>query len=54
MIYLDNAATTAMDSEVIAALQFYMRDQFANSGGVYSIGLDAKNKIDLIKFDLIT
>ena len=46
MIYLDNAATTAMDSEVIAALQFYMRDQFANSGAVYGLGLDAKNKIE--------
>ena len=46
MIYLDNAATTAMDPEVIAELQFYMRDQFANSGAVYGLGLDAKNKIE--------
>ena len=46
MIYLDNAATTAMDSEVIATLQFYMHDQFANSGAVYGLGLDAKNKIE--------
>ena len=46
MIYLDNAATTAMDPEVIATLQFYMRDQFANSGAVYGLGLDAKNKIE--------
>ena len=46
MIYLDNAATTPMDPEIIASLQDYMRDQFANSGGVYSIGLDAKNKIE--------
>ncbi len=46
MIYLDNAATTPMDPEIIASLQGYMRDQFANSGAVYGIGLDAKNKIE--------
>ena len=46
MIYLDNAATTPMDPEIIASLQDCMRDQFANSGAVYGIGLDAKNKID--------
>jgi len=46
MIYLDNAATTPMDPEIIALLQDYMRDQFANSGAVYGIGLDAKNKIE--------
>lgn len=46
MIYLDNAATTPMDPEVIAALQGYMCDQFANSGAVYGLGLDAKNKIE--------
>ena len=35
-----------MDSEINASLQEYMRDQFANSGAVYGIGLDAKNKIE--------
>ena len=46
MIYLDNAATTPVDPEIIGSLQDYMRDQFANSGTVYGIGLDAKNKIE--------
>ena len=46
MIYLDNAATTPMEPEIIASLEGYMRDQFANSGAVYGIGLDAKNKIE--------
>jgi cysteine desulfurase len=35
-----------MDPEIIGSLQDYMRDQFANSGTVYGIGLDAKNKIE--------
>lgn len=46
MIYLDSAATTPMDPEIISSLQEYMRDQFANSGAVYGIGLDAKKKIE--------
>lgn len=46
MIYLDNAATTPMDPDILATLQGCMRDQFANSGAVYGIGLDAKKKIE--------
>jgi len=46
MIYLDNAATTLMDPEIISSLQEYMQDYFANSGAVYEIGLDAKKKIE--------
>ena len=46
MIYLDSAATTPMDPEIISALQDYMRDQFANSGAVYGIGLDSKKRIE--------
>ena len=46
MIYLDNAATTLMDSEIISSLQRYMHDHFANSGAVYEIGLDAKKKME--------
>jgi cysteine desulfurase len=46
MIYLDNAATTSMDPEIITSLHDCMRDQFANSGAVYGIGIDAKKKIE--------
>tara|TARA_B100000686_G_scaffold44218_3_gene46627 strand:- start:5447 stop:6613 length:1167 start_codon:yes stop_codon:yes gene_type:complete len=46
MIYLDNAATTFLDPEINSSLQGYMQDNFANSGAVYEIGLDAKKKID--------
>ena len=46
MIYLDNAATTPMDPEVIDAVQESMRKDFANSGTVYSLGLDARKKIE--------
>jgi cysteine desulfurase len=46
MIYLDNAATTPMDPEVITVVQESMRKDFANSGTVYSLGLDAKKRIE--------
>jgi cysteine desulfurase len=46
MIYLDNAATTPMDPEVIDAVQESMRKDFANSGTVYSLGLDSKRRLE--------
>lgn len=46
MIYLDNAATTPMDPEVIDAVQESMRKDFANSGTVYSLGLEAKQRLE--------
>jgi len=46
MIYLDNAATTPMDSQVIEVITESMRQNFANSGAVYRIGLDAKKGIE--------
>ncbi len=46
MIYLDNAATTPMDSQVIEVVAESMRHDIANSGAVYRIGLDAKKRIE--------
>ncbi len=45
MIYFDNAATTPMDPGVVEVLNESMRRDFANSGTVYKIGLDAHNRI---------
>ena len=46
MIYLDNAATTPMDEDVVGRGHESMRDIFANSGTRYRIGLDAKRLIE--------
>ena len=46
MIYLDNAATTPMDEDVVGRVHESMRDIFANSGTRYRIGLDAKRLIE--------
>ncbi|CCQ91284.1 putative cysteine desulfurase iscS 2 [Nitrospina gracilis 3/211] len=45
MIYLDNAATTPMDPEVIEVMTKSMQEDFGNSGAVYRLGHDAKQKI---------
>ncbi len=49
MIYFDNAATTPMDPEVIEVVSRSMRDDYANSGTVYSAGVDARRKIEQAK-----
>ena len=46
MIYLDNAATTPMDPEVIEVVDASMRRDIANSGAVYRLGLDVKKRIE--------
>ena len=46
MIYLDNAATTPMNEEVLERVQEAMRIHFANSGTPYKTGLDAKGLIE--------
>jgi cysteine desulfurase len=46
MIYLDNAATTPMDPEVIEVVDASMRRDIANSGAVYRLGFDVKKRIE--------
>jgi cysteine desulfurase len=46
MVYLDNAATTPMNEEVVKKVHESMREVFANSGTPYRIGLDAKRLIE--------
>ncbi len=52
MIYLDNAATSPMDPEVVRVVQESMESDFANPGTPYKIGLDAKNKIESAKEEI--
>ncbi len=46
MIYLDHAATTPMDPEVIEVMNRSMREDFANSGTVYSLGVETNRKLE--------
>ena len=52
MIYLDNAATTRMDSRVTDVMRESMDSDFGNSGTVYAIGLDARKKIERAQEDI--
>lgn len=49
MIYLDNAATTMTDPEVVRAMLPYFTDNFGNPSSVYSMGNDVRHAISLAK-----
>ena len=54
MIYLDNAATTPISPKVMDVLKESMDSDFANPGTIYSIGLDAKKKVERAKQDIVS
>jgi cysteine desulfurase len=45
-IYFDNAATTALDKEVLAAMLPYMTEQFGNPSSIYSYGRESRLAIE--------
>ena len=45
-IYLDNAATTALDPEVLDAMMPYLTEKFGNPSSVYSYGRETKMAIE--------
>ena len=45
-IYLDNAATTALDPEVLAAMLPYMQSHFGNPSSIYSYGRETRLAIE--------
>jgi cysteine desulfurase len=45
-IYFDNAATTALDSEVLEAMMPYLTDKFGNPSSIYSYGRESRMAIE--------
>ena len=45
-IYLDYAATTPVDPEVVKAMSPFFTDTFGNPSGTYSYGQEAKGAIE--------
>ncbi len=45
-IYLDNAATTKIDKEVIKAMLPYLTDQYGNPSSIYSLARESKKAIE--------
>ncbi len=45
-VYLDNAATTPLDAEVLEAMLPYMRDQYGNPSSIHSHGRKVRSAIE--------
>ncbi|MEN8868377.1 MAG: aminotransferase class V-fold PLP-dependent enzyme, partial [Flavobacteriales bacterium] len=46
LIYLDNAATTSMDPEVIQVMQSSMKHNFGNPSSTHQFGRKAKSALE--------
>ncbi len=46
MVYLDNAATTALDSDVLDAMQPYFGEHFGNASSVHAYGREARMAVE--------
>ena len=48
-VYLDNAATTPLDPDVIEAMLPFMREKFGNPSSIHSHGREVKSAIELCR-----
>ena len=46
MVYVDNAATTAMSDEAIAAMMPYLKDNYGNPSSMHTVGQRAKEALE--------
>ncbi len=51
-VYLDNAATTPMDPEVLEAMLPYLKDQFGNPSSTHAFGRTTKSAIEKVRKDV--
>lgn len=49
LIYLDNAATTRMEPEVLEAMLPYLKDQYGNPSAIYSLAAKSRSAVDLAR-----
>lgn len=48
-IYLDNAATTAIDPQVVEAMLPYLTEKFGNPSSVYSVGRETRLAVEMAR-----
>jgi len=53
-VYLDNAATTPLDPEVITAMQEFMQLHYGNPSSVHAKGREARVKIETVRKQLVS
>lgn len=51
-VYLDNAATTVIDEEVVAAMQPYIEERYGNPQTPYHLGREAKDAIETARMQV--
>lgn len=49
IIYMDNAATTAVSSEALEVMTPFFKENFGNPSTIYSIGKNAKKELDIAR-----
>ncbi|MEN6325736.1 MAG: cysteine desulfurase family protein [Syntrophomonas sp.] len=52
MIYVDNAATTKIDSDVLAGMMPYLCENYGNASSIYSFGQQARKAIGIARNQL--
>lgn len=45
-VYLDNAATTKLDENVLEKMMPYLKDQYGNASSIYKLGRDSRKAIE--------
>ena len=48
-IYFDNAATTALDTEVLESMMPYLTEKFGNPSSIYSYGRETRMAIEIAR-----
>ncbi|HTE07422.1 MAG TPA: aminotransferase class V-fold PLP-dependent enzyme, partial [Flavitalea sp.] len=48
-VYLDNAATTSLDKEVLDAMTPFLTEKFGNPSSIYSYGRESRMAIELAR-----
>ena len=49
IIYMDHAATTALDKRVLEAMMPYLTTEYGNAGGIYSVGRNASEALSVAR-----